>query len=117
MLAANAATSFTVGVAGLLAAPWWSHTLGIGSVGWIRIVSAALLLFAFEVAMIAYRPPARLAAATATISLADIAWVGASIVVLLAAELTTTGRVIAVIQGIGVLDFALLQLWLRSRLD
>ena len=74
VLALNAATSFACGVAGLVAAPYWSDTLGIDSTGWIRVVSAGLVLF------------------------------------------TTAGRVLATVVGVGVLDYALAQLWYRSRL-
>ena len=116
VLAANATTSLLFGVAGLVAAPYWSETLGIDSTGWIRLVSAGLVLFAVDVALVAARARASLASAALAVSLADLAWVAATGVALATIDFTTTGWVLAVVIGAGVLDFALLQLWFRSRL-
>ncbi len=116
VLAANATTSFLFGVAGLVAAPYWSETLGIDSTGWIRLVSAGLVLFAVDVALVAARARASLTTAALAVSLADLAWVAATGVALATIDFTTAGWVLAVVIGVGVLDFALLQLWFRSRL-
>ena len=116
VLAANATTSFLFGAAGIVAAPYWSETLGIDSTGWIRLVSAGLVLFAVDVALVAARARASLASAALAVSLADLAWVAATGVALATIDFTTTGWVLAVVIGAGVLDFALLQLWFRSRL-
>lgn len=116
VLAANATTSLLFGVAGLVAAPYWSETLGIDSTGWIRLVSAGLVLFAVDVALVAARARASLASAALAVSLADLAWVAATGVALATIDFTTAGWVLAVVIGAGVLDFALLQLWFRSRL-
>jgi hypothetical protein len=48
--------------------------------------------------------------------MADLAWVIGTGVVLATMDLTTTGWILAVVMGVGVADFALLQLWFRSRL-
>lgn len=116
VLAANATTSLLFGVAGLVAAPHWSETLGIDSAGWVRLVSAGLVLFAVDVALVAARARASLASAALAVSLADLAWVAATGVALATIDFTTAGWVLAVVIGAGVLDFALLQLWFRSRL-
>lgn len=116
VLALNACTSFACGVAGLVAAPHWSDTLGIDSTGWIRIVSAGLVLFAVDVALVAARAKASLPAASLAISVGDLAWVTATGVALATTSFTTTGWILAVVIGVGVLDFALLQLWFRSRM-
>jgi hypothetical protein len=116
VLGANAATSLLAGAAGLVAAGWWSEELGIPSSAWIRVVSAGLVVFALEVAVVAARRGSRLVAGAAVISALDLAWVAGTVAVLTLVDLTTTGRVVAIAQGIGVLGFAGLQLWLRSRL-
>ena len=116
VLAANATTSGLAGVAGLVAASWWSDTLGVPSVGWIQLVSAGLILFAVEVGLVAARATTSLPASALAISLADASWVIGTAVVLATVDLTTTGWILAVVMGVGVADFALLQLWFRSRL-
>lgn len=116
VLALNAATSFACGVAGLVATPYWSDTLGIDSTGWIRVVSAGLVLFAIDVALVAWRAKASLRTAALAISVGDLAWVAATGVALATVDFTTTGRVLATVVGVGVLDYALAQLWYRSRL-
>ena len=116
VLAANAATSLLFGVAGLVAAPYWAETLGIDSTGWIRLVSAGLVLFAVDVGFVAARARASLAAAAMAVSLADLAWVAATGVALATIDFTTAGWMLAVAIAAGVVDFALLQLWFRSRL-
>lgn len=117
VLSANATTSAVGGFAGLLAASWWSDTLGIPSVGWIQLVSIGLIVFAVDVGLVAARATASLRSAALAISVADLAWVIGTVVVLATVDLTTTGWVVAVVMGIGVADFALLQLWFRHRLS
>ncbi len=116
VLATNAATSFLFGSAGLVAAPLWSDTLGIDSVGWIRLVSAGLVLFAVDVALVASRARASLPTAALAVSVADLAWVAATGVALATISFTATGWILAVVIAAGVFDFALLQLWFRGRL-
>lgn len=116
VLAANAATSFGFGLTGLAAAPHWSEALGIDSVGWIRLVSAGLVLIAVDVALVARRAQASLPTAALAISLADLVWVAATVVALATIRFTTIGWILAVVIGVGVLDFALAQLWFRRRL-
>ncbi|MPY95408.1 MAG: hypothetical protein GEV08_20840 [Acidimicrobiia bacterium] len=116
VLAANAATSALAGVAGLVAAGWWADELGLPSVAVVRIVSAALVVFAVDVALVARRATGRLRPAALAISLVDLAWVVGTVAVLATVDLTTTGRLVAIVMGLGVLDFAALQLWFRSRL-
>lgn len=116
VLVLNAATSFACGVAGLVAAPYWSDTLGIDSTTWIRVVSAGLVLFAIDVGLVAWRATASLPSAALAISMGDLAWVAATGVALATVGFTTIGWILAVVVGAGVLDYALLQLWFRSRL-
>lgn len=114
VLTTNAATSLAAGLVAVLAAGWCVEELGLQSEGWTRVVGAGLVLFAADVALgVRSR---RLATTALLTSVADLAWVAATAVVLAAVDLTTAGRVVAVVMGVGVLDFALLQLWFRSRL-
>ena len=116
VLGLNAATSLAAGLAGLVAAPYWADTLGVDSTAWIRIVGAGLVIFAVDVALVAARATRWLAPATLAISIGDLAWVVGTAVALATVDFTTTGRIVATVMGVGVLDFALLQLWYRSRL-
>ena len=115
VLAVNAATSLAAGVVAVSAAPWLVDELGLGSEGWTRLVGAGLVLFSIDVALAAARATRRLRSATLAVSLTDLVWVAATIVVLATVDLTGAGRVVAVAMGVGVLDFALLQLWFRHR--
>lgn len=113
VLAFNAATSLLTGVTGLAAAGWWSDRLGIGSPGWTRLVSAGLVVFALAVALVARTRPGPLRRLAALVSIADLAWVAATIAVIAAGALNGAGVVVALVVGVGVADFALLQLWFR----
>jgi O-antigen/teichoic acid export membrane protein len=116
VLSVNAVTSLVAGAAGLLAANWWSDRLGIDSSAWTRIVSAGLVLFALDVAFVARARTGRLRPLAAAVSAADLAWVVATVVVVAVGALNGAGVAVALAVGVAVLDFALLQLWYRSRL-
>lgn len=115
VLRVNAATSFVAGTAGLLATDRLVDELGLQSTGWTRLVSAGLVLFAIDVAL-GVRSSRYLSNTALLTSVVDLAWVAATVVVLATVELTGLGRVLAVVMGVAVLDFAVLQLWLRSRM-
>jgi hypothetical protein len=115
VLTVNAATSFVAGVLGLVATDRIVEELGLQSAGWTRLVSAGLLLFAIDVALGA-RSSRWLATTALATSVADVGWIVATVVVLATVDLTGLGQVVAVVMGIAVADFALLQLWFRSRL-
>lgn len=116
VLATNSATSALVGFAGLANAAFWSDKLGLDSPGAIRVVSAGLLVFAFDVAAVGFRARKRLRRHAAIISGADIAWVIGTIVVLAVAGLTRLGTAVAIVQGVGVAGLAALQLTFRSQM-
>lgn len=114
VLSVNATTSFVAGAAGLLATDRLVDGLGLQSAGWTRVVSAGLVLFALDVAL-GVRSSRYLANTALLTSVLDLAWVAATVVVLATVDLTGAGQAVAVVVGVAVLDFALLQLWLRSR--
>ena len=116
VLAANAITSGVGGIAGFAAAGWWSTELGVDNVTLVRIVSAALVVFAVDVALAAARGSRILDRATLAISAADVVWVLASLVIVAAGWLSGFGTVVALVLAVGVADFAIAQLWLRRRL-
>ena len=115
VLLANASSSAVAGVAGLVAAERLTESMGLGNPTAMRVVSVALLIFAARVAWVATTSH-RLAADALTISICDIIWVVATVVVVAVADLTTFGLVVAAISAIGVADFAIAQLWLRRKL-
>lgn len=114
VLAVNAATSLAGGLVGLAATDRLVEELGLQSAGWTRLVSAGLVLFAIDVALGAR---SRHLATTALLtSVLDVAWVAATVAVLATVDLTGIGQLVAVVMGVAVLDFAVAQLWFRSRL-
>jgi hypothetical protein len=116
VLAVNATSSGVAGLAGLVAASWWAETLGIDRVGWVQVVSVAFIVFAVDVGLVAARATRSLRTAALAVSICDISYVIATVVVLATVDLTTAGAVIAVAMGLLVVDFAALQLRYRSRL-
>ncbi len=114
VLSVNAGTSLASGLLGLLATDRLVDELGLQSAGWTRLVSIGLVLFALDVALGA-RSSRHLATTALVTSVADVAWVGATVVVLATVDLTGLGQVVAAVMGVAVLDFAVLQLWFRSR--
>jgi hypothetical protein len=117
VLSANAATSFAAGPLGTIAAGWCADTLGIASAGLVRAVSLALVVFAVDVALVARACAPRMRRFSGFVSCLDIAWVVATAVVVASGSLSGTGVAIAVVMGIGVADFAVLQLWFRRQMS
>lgn len=116
MLRANATTSFVAGAIGLFAAPWCVNELGTQHVGATRAIGAGLIAFACFVAATSRRDGRPLAEQTIGIAVGDAAWVALSFVALGLVDFTDTGRVVDVVQAIGVADFAVLQAWLARRI-
>ena len=116
VLRANAATSAISGAVGLAAASYWSERLGIDHVAITAAISVGLLLFAVMVAVASRLPADRLRTEALLISIGDLAWVGASAVVVAFGLLTAFGNVAAILVALVVADFAAMQLWLRRRL-
>lgn len=115
VLRLNAATSLVGGLIAALDAGWVSETLGIGNVAITRIVGIGLIVFAADVLFVSTRPAPKLLAETRLVSAADASWVVATIIVLAAGVLSTTGVVTAAVLGLAVADFGVTQLWMRSK--
>ncbi len=115
VLLTNAATSFVGGAVGLVAASSLSDELGFDHVALTRIISIGLMVFALDVALLARGPAARAVPWSAYVSVADLTWVAGTVVLIASGTLTTAGVVVAAVLGVGVLDFGVLQLWLRGR--
>ena len=80
----------------------------------VLVVGIGLVVFAAEVAFTGLRSAGdALSRNVALISAADVALVVATVVVLASVELSTTGRVVAAVMGLGVAAFAALQIRLR----
>ena len=117
VLRANATTSALFGLVGAIGAGYWSDRLGVDHVAITLIVSIGLVLFAADVLRISRLPTQRLRSASLQVSIADMAWVAATIVVVALGLLNTFGVVAALIVAVGVADFALAQLWFRRLLN
>lgn len=115
VLRLNAATSFIGGLIAAIDAGWVAETLGIDHVAITRTVGIGLVVFAAEVLYTSTRPTPKLLSEVRLISAGDAAWVVATVVVLAAGILTTTGVAAAVVLGLGVADFGITQLWMRSK--
>jgi len=115
VLRLNAALSVSGGLIAAVAAGWVSDTLGVDQVLLTRIIGIGLVVFAADVAFVASRPEPKLLSETRLVSAADALWVVATVVVLVAQILTVAGVVVAVVLGLAVADFALTQLWMRSK--
>ncbi|MEL7210238.1 MAG: hypothetical protein AAGK32_18740 [Actinomycetota bacterium] len=114
-LRANAVFSVVTGAVALLAAPAVGGLLGVDAVWLIRLVGAGLLGFAAFVVWASQLDPARLRQEALQISIADLGWVGATIVALVAGTFSGSGPLVAALVGLAVLDLALAQLWFRHR--
>lgn len=116
-LRANAASSGTCGLIGLIFADQVVEFLGDGTATLVRLVAGGLVGFALFVAMVSTMDTRRMHRETLVISAGDIVWVAASIVVVALGLLTTGGTIAALIVGVMVGDFAVLQLWTRAKIS
>ncbi len=115
VLRLNAGFSAIGGLIALIAASWVSDGAGIDHVTLTRIVGAGLILFAIDVLLLARASEARLVRDSLLVSVADLSWVAASMVVLAVVDLTRAGVVGTVLVALVVADFAAAQLWFRSK--
>jgi hypothetical protein len=116
VLRANATSSAACGVIGAAGARFWSDRLGIDNVALTAAVSVGLLAFAAVVWLASNQPSHRLRSRAVEVSVADIAWVLASLVVVAAGVLSVLGASLALVLALIVACFAAGQLWYRRRL-
>ena len=114
VLRANATTSGSGGLAGLVGAGFFSDWMGVDDVALTAIMSAGLIGFA-AIVVFASTSSDRAVRLTPWISAGDVSWVVATVAVVMADVLTTGGNVLAILIGVMVFDFACLQMWFRSR--
>ena len=115
-LRANATFSTVTGVIGIVAAGWISDRSGIEPAWIVRLVGVGLLLFAADLIRQSRLPEAKLPFALLQTSIADLGWIIATPVVIAVVDLTRAGTIGAIAIAAVVLDLALAQLWLRSKL-
>lgn len=120
VLLANATSSFAFGVLAVAATGWVTDRLGLDSgtaTAWTRIVGAGLIVFALAVAAVALElRGCRQQRGALAVSAADISWVVATAVVIGTVDLSGLGVVLAVVIGVAVLDFAILQVRYARRM-
>ena len=121
-LYANASFSTLTGVVAVVAAdsladsfgvtrPWVFVVLGVGLLGFAAVVALATTW-----ARRSADPHRRLSSVALGVSLADAAWVFATLVVLPLAGMTAVGNIAAVVAALAVADFAVTQVRLRAGL-
>lgn len=116
VLNANATTSGLGGLAAVVLGGPVDELLGTGSVGWVRLVGAGLVMFAAFVAWTARAPRARLIRDTPSISAGDAAWVLGTVVTAALGWYSTTGVVAMGLVAAMVATFGIMQALLVRRL-
>ncbi len=114
-LRANAASSALFGIGGLIFAGRVVDFLGTGNTVIVRLIAAGLVAFAAFVVYVSFQPTSELRAESLLVSLGDLGWVAASIVLIALGLFTTAGAVATGVIAAMVLDFALIQLWTRAK--
>lgn len=114
-LRANATFSIISGATTLVAGSWVSRELGIDHLVLTRMLGAGLLGFAAAAVAIARADASRLLRHSLLVSLADGAWVLATILVVTTGALTPTGNIVAAFIAVAVADFGTAQFWFRAR--
>ncbi|NOX30780.1 MAG: hypothetical protein GXP35_12150 [Actinobacteria bacterium] len=115
ILKLNAASSAISAIVGIGAASYFADLLEV-HVGVVVGVSIGLLIFAGRVAAVASRAQRRLAQQSRLIAVGDIVWVVGTVVVIFTDLVSNSGKVLLGLVAVGVLDFALAQLWFARRL-
>ncbi len=119
VLRANAATSLVAGLAASTATDWVVDRLGLdgdSATTWTRAIGIGLIVFAVGVAIVSRQEEHSLRTEAMAVSAVDFAWVVATVIVIGAAGLSGLRETIAILMGVGVLDFAILQLFFARRI-
>ena len=117
VLGLNASTSLIAGLMAVVARGATAELLGLDGDRAelvVFLVGIGLVVFAVEVGLTGLRAQeSSLARAAGLTSVADIAWVVATVAVLATVDLSRSGQLIGSAMGLGVAAFAALQLRLR----
>ncbi len=119
VLLANSVTSAAAGLVAAIGPRWVNDRIldSAGAIEWTRGVGVGLIGFAIAVAVVAVRVRGRtLRRAAVEVSVIDLAWVAATAVVIATVDLSGFGLAVAIVMGVGVLDFATLQLFFARRI-
>ena len=114
-LRANATSSGLFGLGGLIFADQVVDLLGTGTATVVRLIALGLLGFATFVLYVSFQPTSELRGESLLISVGDLVWVASSIVLIAMGLFSTAGTIAAAVIATLVLDFAVLQLWNRSK--
>lgn len=112
----NAAFSVVTGSAALVGGGAIARGLGVEAAWLVRLAGGGLLAFAVAVIVIAGSDTDRLVAWSAEVSVADLAWVAGTLVVVAFGWLSARGAVAMALVAVLVADFAVLQLGARRQL-
>ncbi len=115
-LRVNAVSSGAFGLAGLVFAGEAVEFLGAGNALLVRLIAAGLVVFAAFVAFTSMQEIGKARREALLISIGDLGWVAASAVTIALGLFTTAGAIAAALVAALVLDFALAQLYTRSKL-
>ena len=110
VLTANATTSGLAGVIALVAGERVDNWLDTAHSGWVRVIGAGLVAFAFAVIALSRSNVQRLGRWVPAVSLADGGWVAASIATITAGWYSNSGAAIIGIIATLVGTFALIQM-------
>ena len=112
VLAANGTTSGLAGLVALVDSGRVDEWLGTGHPGWVRVVGAGLVVFAFAVIALSRSNVQRVRRWVPAISVADGGWVAASFATLIAGWYSNRGTVIIAAIALVVGTFAIEQILL-----
>lgn len=116
VLAVNATTSGLAGLTALTASGRVDRWLDTGHPAWVRVVGAGLVVFAVAVVALARSDEQHLRPRAPAVSVADGAWVVASVATITAGWYSTSGAVLVGIIAAVVGTFAIAQMRLSRTL-
>lgn len=115
VLRANGIFSLSTGVIGVLFGGWFADLFGIDELGWlVRVISVVLIAFGLFGLWVARGDDRTLGLGAMVISVCDIAWVVATVVLVIAGTFSFAGGTILALAAMAVANFGGGQLWLRS---
>jgi hypothetical protein len=117
VLTANATTSGLAGLTTLVAGERIDEWLGTGRPVWVRVVGAGLVVFGLAVITLSRSSERHLRRWVPVVSLADLAWVAASVATIVAGWYSTSGAVVIGVVAAIVGTFAVTQIRLLGRAD